>query len=321
MIPELGQIVHVDPRTLWANEAHNFTPWLAGHIEVLGEALGLELELTRREAPVGPFSLDLLVRDVARNQVVIVENQLEDTDHDHLGKLLTYAAGYNASSVIWIAPNIREEHRQTIDWLNQHTDASIDFYAVALEVIRIGDSKPAVNFRPLAFPNDWRKARATSSSASEELSERQAAYQTFFQRLIDELRDKHSFTGARKGLPQNWYTFKSGHWAIGFGASFGLRDRVLTEIYIDTGDAETTKALFDSFFDVKGDVERAFGAELSWERLDNRRASRIGFYRDGSIQSSEEELDSIREWMIANLLKFKGVFQQKLFQELLAKSE
>ncbi len=131
----LGQINHVDPRTVWQHEASAFTPWLSENLDRLSEALGLELELTEVEAPVGSFSLDLLAKDLSRDRVVIIENQLEGTDHDHLGKLLTYASGYDASVVVWIATQIRDEHRQAMDWLNSRTDSETEFFAVLLEVL------------------------------------------------------------------------------------------------------------------------------------------------------------------------------------------
>src|SRR5258708_38743796 len=131
---------------MWPKEAGNFTPWLADHLTALGEALGIELELPAREAPVGDFSLDILARDLGRNRPVIIENQLQPTDHDHLGKMLTYAAGDDASVVAWIAQEMREEHRQTLDWLNQHTDETIDFFCVILQVFKNDDSRPPLPF-------------------------------------------------------------------------------------------------------------------------------------------------------------------------------
>ena len=206
---DLGNLESVDPRTIWAHEAHDFTPWLANNLDRLGDALGIELELVEREANVGDFSLDLLATDLNRNATAIIENQLATTDHDHLGKLITYASGHDASVVVWLSTQIREEHRQAIDWLNQRTDEKTDFYAVVINVIKIGESKPALQFKVAASPNAWQKSTKTKTKVG--TSEKSEQYLTYFQSLIDELRDVHKFTGAKKAQAQNWYSFSSGN--------------------------------------------------------------------------------------------------------------
>ncbi|MCE2470173.1 MAG: DUF4268 domain-containing protein, partial [Dehalococcoidia bacterium] len=144
-------------RKVWEHEANDFTPWLAKHLDLLGEALKMDLETLRTEAAVGDFSLDILARDRNTDQLVAIENQLEWTDHAHLGQLLTYAAGHDARAVIWVTPSFRDEHRAAIDWLNCWTPEEIGFWGVEVRAIKIGDSLPAPEFRPVAFPNDWSK--------------------------------------------------------------------------------------------------------------------------------------------------------------------
>ena len=153
MITEFGQIKSVDLREGWPNEAQDFTPWLEQHISLLGDALGLELEVQEREAPVGGFSLDLLARDLGRNKTVVIENQLTATDHVHLGQVLTYGAGFDAGAVIWLAKTFRDEHRQAIDWLNQHTGEGVEFFGVEIQLLKIDESKLAPNFKLVATPN------------------------------------------------------------------------------------------------------------------------------------------------------------------------
>jgi hypothetical protein len=308
---EFGVIKKLSLRDIWPKEAVDFTPWLAQNLQALGGALGMDLERRAIEAPVGDFSLDILAHHLGRDCPVIIENQLNATNHDHLGKLLTYASGYNAGVIIWIAQEIREEHRQAIDWLNQHTDESIEFYGVVIEVIRIDNSRPAYNFKIIASPNEWRKTNIATASTSLS-SGRGELYRKFFQDLIDILRDQHAFTKARKGLSQSWYTFPSRVRGVFYGASFAIDQRIRCEIYIDRGEAIENKAVFDYLLQSRTNLETAFGEPLTWERLDNKRACRIAIYRPGSIEDSSQTLEEIRAWMIDHLLKLKQTFTSTL---------
>ena len=309
-----GELKKVPLRDIWSHEATDFTPWLASNIEALGDALGLELELTEREASVGDFSLDLLAKDLGTSRTVIIENQLTQTDHDHLGKLLTYAAGFNASTVIWVSDVVRDEHRQALEWLNQRTDTETQFFAVVVEVLKIDDSKPAFNFKPVVFPNEWQKSKKQKASAN--TSSRGEKYRSYYQALIDELREKHKFTGARVGQPQNWYSFSSGIQGILYSAVFAQSGKARAEIYIDQGDQEKNKTLFDALKAREQEIAANYGSPLEWERLDDKRASRIAIYRDGMIDSPDSELEEIRKWHIENLLKIKQVFTPEIQQVL-----
>lgn len=302
-MPDFGALQKLDLRSVWPHEAGDFTPWLAEHLEALGAALGLDLELVTREADVGDFSLDILARDLSTGRNVIIENQLAPTDHDHLGKLLTYASAYDAFAVVWVAQEIRDEHRQALEWLNQRTGANTGFFGVIIEVIRIDSSKPAYTFKPVVFPNEWQKESAGEARPP---SSRQEAYRHFFQALIDELRDRHHFTAARLGQAQNWYSFASGRSGISYSANFpkgGQTARV--ELYIDLGDVDATKALFDHLLARRSEVESAFGEPLEWERLDARRACRIASYFPGSISDTPERLAQVRAAMVDRLLRLK----------------
>jgi len=308
-MPEFGKIKKVSIRDIWQHEAHNFTPWLAENLDKLGESVGMDLELIEQEASVGNFSLDVLARDLSTGHNIIIENQFGDTDHDHLGKMLTYAAGFDASKVIWISENVRDEHRQTIEWLNQRTDTDTQFFAIEIEVFRIDDSKPAYNFNLIVFPHEWRKSKKEGRIGN--ASAKGEAYREYFQSLIDELRDKHSFTKARAAQPQNWYIFPTGISGISYGTSFAQGGRVRAELYVDLGDFDKNKNLFDWLFEQKQVIEGELGESLDWERLDDRRASRIAVYRTGSIDDVEI-LNEIHIWAIQELLKFRKAFSSRL---------
>lgn len=303
-----GEIKLVDIREIWANEAIDFTPWLVDNIEHLGQALGMEIEVEEREAGVGDFSLDILGKDLGTGRTVIIENQLKETDHDHLGKLLTYAGGFDAGVLVWIARELRDEHRQALEWLNEQTKHDVDFFGVVIEVIRIDDSKPAFNFRPVVFPNEWQKDRGNGRTR---LSPRAEAYRSYFQSLIDDLRTKHKFTNAKLGQPQSWYSFSSGVQGITFSSSFAQGGKARTEVYIDFQDKDKNKKVFDLLQEQKVSIENEFGGNLSWERIDDKRACRIAIYRDGRIDSPAPVLDEIRNWSIGNLLKLKKVLLPK----------
>lgn len=303
----LGQLVHVDPRTLWLSEPAKFTPWLADNLHLLGEAIGLDLELVQREAPVGDFCCDIEARETGSNRAVIIENQLDPTDHRHLGQLVTYAAGLDAAIIVWISPTVREEHRQALDWLNRHTSENIDFFGVSLEVIRIDQSNPAAQFRPVSFPNAWTKARSNTQRTA--VSERALKYQEFFQKLLDELREKHRFTNARAAQPQNWYSFSSGVTGFVYSASFASGARLRAELYIDVGDAAENKSIYDWLLIRRAEFEEKMGVQLDWERLDARRACRIAAVRhNSSVDTIAAQGEELRPWLVEHLLKLKAIF-------------
>jgi hypothetical protein len=237
--------------------------------------------------------------------VVIVENQLEPTDHTHLGQLITYAAGLDARVVIWISREFREEHRQALDWLNHVHAGQTEFFGIVVELLQVDDSRPAVNFRLVAFPNEWTR---TTTSTSGGLSPRREAYRAFFQRLLDELRETHRFTNARVAQPQSWYSFASGMTGFTYGACFAQQKRFRTELYIDTLDADRNKQVFDALFANRAAIETAFGDALAWERLDERRACRVACYRDGTIDASTDDREALVAWAVTRLLRFKQVF-------------
>jgi hypothetical protein len=315
----LSSIKRVDLRNVWPNEAADFTPWLAENISALGDALGMDLALQEKEAAVGGYALDILATDVNGNRPVIIENQLEVTDHDHLGKLLTYAAGFDANVVVWLTREFRDEHRQALDWLNQRTGEGTAFFGVVVELWQIDGSRPAPHFNLVAAPNDWRKESVSKAATRgpSPSSERDERYRQFFQELIDTLREEHRFTGARKGQPQSWYSFSAGYGQkVTYGASFTGDKQARTEVYIDAHDADSNLKILRNLEEYKAQIESELGQPLEWQPLENRRACRIEALMAGSIDDDEETLSKIHDWMVANLLGFKKVFGPHLKREL-----
>lgn len=299
-----GVLKRVDVRELWPKEASDFTPWLAQNLSLLGEVLGMDLELVLIEAPVGAFSLDLLVRDVGGNRTVVIENQIGPTDHDHLGKLLTYAAGHEAAVAVWIAASFREEHRQALDWLNGRSDATMEFFGVVVEALQIDESRLACNFRPVAFPNDWRKAKVPTTGGGP--TPKGQAHLAFFQELVDRLRTQYAFTKAQKGQPQNWYYFTSGLNGLSYGVTFALGGKVRVEAVIERPDAAWNSWMFDQLRAERSTLEANFGEVLEWEPLEGKQSCRIAVYRPGSIDEAPA-LAEIMDWAIQRLLRLKAV--------------
>ena len=307
---EFGVIKPLPLRSIWPHEATSFTPWLSQHLNALGETLEMDLELVQSEASVGAFSCEVLARETGTNRNVVIENQLEATDHSHLGQLLTYAAGHNAGAIVWIAREIRDEHEAALIWLNQHTDGDTDFFGIVVSVIQIDDSRPAFTFKLVVRPNDWQK-RALEDT-NKVASPRWNRYRQFFQKLIDELRNVHRFTNASKAQAQSWYNFSAGVSGFSYALSFAANARVRVELYIDYGDANLNKAILDTFHADRDAIESGVGFTLEWERLEAKRASRIALYRHGSIESSPDELEQIHQWAVKELLQFKKVFGARL---------
>ena len=310
-LPKLGRIEKGDLREAWPHEAADFTPWLAEHISELGEALGMELELQSQEARVGTFSLDLLARVSGTDRMVIIENQLEPTNHDHLGKLLTYAGGYDANVIIWVAKDFRDEHRQALDWLNQRTEEDTEFFGVVVEVWKIDSSRPAPHFNLVATPNEWQREAADKVRMSN-ISDKNLRYKSFFQSLMDMLRER-GFAKALKAQPQSWYNFSVGYGKRAqFAVAFNEGGRLGVEVYIDSKDRDWNKALFDRLMEQRESIESQVGESLEWERLDHRKASRIAIRRQGSIDDDQKALKEMEGWTVGKLMDFKRVFSPHL---------
>ena len=309
---ELGTIQNVALKELWPGEATHFTPWLVQNLGVLGKKLGMDLDLESTEASAGDFSADIVARDLSTNKRVVIENQYGGTDHKHLGQLITYASVLDeVGVVVWIAETIRPEHKQAMDFLNLNLKESLRLYAVEASAIRIDESKPAFVLTVVSMPNE----PSVSPDISPAPSETKERYRSYFQSLIDELRETHKFTNTRTGQPQNWYTFASENSRVyRYSTGFAQGGRVRVEATIDCGDKIKNEQLFDCLLQHKQEIEAALGCELSWERLDSRRACRIAVYRDGEIDADSETLADIKNWTVQNLLKFKAVFPAKFQQ-------
>ena len=217
--------------------------------------------------------------------------------------------------MIWLAEEIRDEHRQAMEWLNQRTDTETQFFAIVAEVLQIDDSNPALNFKLVVSPNEWQKSQKRKPVTS--LSPKYEKYRDYFQALIDELREKYGFTGAKVGQPQSWYDFPSGKTGITYNANF-RRDGLYASVSIYQKQRGNRIALFDALKNRKSEIESNFGSPLEWNRAEEQQTSWIAISCDGDIESSYSDLGEMREWHIKNLLKLKEVFQPEIEQALAA---
>jgi hypothetical protein len=283
MSQPLGRLHNVAVREIWAHEANGFTPWLARpeNISLLGKALGFEeIEVEATERDVGDFSADIVAR--ADGASVLIENQLEATDHKHLGQLLTYLAGLDdAVKTVWLSTEFREEHRAAIDWLNTNTTENFDFFGVEIELLKIGDSLVAPRFNVVAKPNDWsRNVRSTARQVSEApLLECHRVRLAYWASFAEFLKQHGSTFKIRRRNKSNCYDFPIGRSRFVIRATISTeKERVGVELYI-YGDVD--KAAFRALVGQKDAIEDEIGERLDWQELPANKACRIGLYRLG----------------------------------------
>ena len=274
MEQNLGRLDKVDLRKAWQDEAGEFTPWLAReeNIKLLSEAIGLELEVQAQEKDVGPFRADILCKDTLSKAWVLIENQLEKTDHTHLGQLLTYAAGLDAVTIVWIAQRFTEEHRAALDWLNRYTDDQINFFGMEIELWRIGASLMAPKFNVVSKPNDWSRSVTERAHAIDrgELTETKQVQLEFWEGFARHLEEKSLTIKPRKALPQHWMDLaigRSGFWLAAIAstwdsASESYGQGELRAEFVVGGDA--SKAYFELLAVKRKEIEAELGESLTW---------------------------------------------------------
>lgn len=223
--PNLGRLEKVDLRTIWTNEASSFTPWLAveANLKLLGDAVGLDLALEAQEQNVGAFRADILCKDTAQDHWVLIENQLERTDHTHLGQLITYAAGLHAVTIVWVAARFTDEHRAALDWLNEVTNENISFFGLEVELWRIGDSMPAPKFNVVSQPNQFVKQVTTAREAS--VAKGNPRYIEYWQAFKDFVEANSQLINPPKPSTDHWKSMAIGRSGFGIRAMAGFRDK------------------------------------------------------------------------------------------------
>ncbi|MCW0482733.1 DUF4268 domain-containing protein [Gaoshiqia sediminis] len=308
---KIGKLEKVDIRQLWIGEASDFTPWLAKkeNMELLGDEIGIELEVVQQEKNVGSFRADILCRSTIDNHNILIENQLEKTDHTHLGQILTYAAGLDAVTIIWIAKKFTEEHRAAIDWLNKITDDKFNFFGIEIEVYRIGDSLPAPFFQIVSKPNDWSKA-VKATTQSQELTETKALNLEYWQAMKQYLEDKGTLLKQQKPLPQHWTNFALGKTDIYMAAVASVRDGFIrVELNINTTNAKEQFRILQSKYEELAAVE--IGDKIFWNELPDRKVSLVSLEKSVNV-ADKSNWPEQHQWLLENLEKFDKFFRPKI---------
>jgi len=305
-MPKFGELKRVELRKGWKHEALDFTQWLVKeeNLKMLGDELGIELSPIEAEAKAGRYSVDILAEEENTGKKVIIENQLEKTDHDHLGKIITYASGYDAEYVVWVVKDAHEEHRQAMEWLNDHTGNDLNFFLIRLELWQIDDSAPAVKLNTLVKPNEWTKT-IRERSRTGELTDTKLLQLQFWNSFKSYCEDVGSTIGTRKALPQHWYDFSAGSSEGHVSLTLNTRERKLgCEFYI-----HENKDLYDELFGKKSEIEEALGKNLEWMRLDDKKAARIKISRKATLEETKK-WDEYHKWLVEQGEMFRDTFRR-----------
>jgi hypothetical protein len=306
----LGKLEKLDLREVWKDEAVDFTPWIAreDNLDLLSEALGIQLELEDTEVYVGNYKADLVAKDIDSDKTVIIENQLERTDHDHLGKVITYASGLNANIIVWICKQVTDEHRKAIDWLNDITNEEIAFFALEMELWRINNSPIAPKFNVVCSPNEWAKSVKQTAKVAE-LTETKLLQQDFWNKLKDYFIENGTFLKLRTPRAQHWYSIAIGRSKFQISLTVNTRDnRLGCELYLRGEDAKKSFSLLKQ--EQEG-IEREIGHKLEWQELPDGQDSRIILYSEGNIKD-KDKWEQYFKWFKEYSEKFHKAFSARI---------
>ena len=308
-MPEQEQgVVYLDVHNKWKDEARDFTPWLAAHLEMLSKAIGVKLKRVSTEAQVGAFSCDILATAVGVN--VAIENQLEWSDHSHLGQLLTYAAGLDVGIAVWVTPAFRYEHAEALNKLNQWTSNGIKFYGVKVMLQKTGNAPAEPRLLPVVTPSCWDRAVTEPEGAMSPLDQQ---YHDFYQPLVTKLKETGFAEKATQKYSSSDRFFSSRVTPdVGYATTLEGNGHAWVGLHIQMPDKGLTKQIFDTLEEDRAQIECNLDADWHWYRHSGSSFSSINVRSDGSIDDSPENLEEIRAWMLDMLPKLKGVFNPRL---------
>ena len=307
---QLSKLIKLPLRTIWKHEAQDFTKWLAAeeNLALLSETIGITLANPQTEVGVGKFNVDILADDEDNNRKVIIENQIEKTNHDHLGKLITYASGLNAELCIWIVAKAQEEHEQAIQWLNENTTENANFFLIEIEAWQIGESLPAAKFNIVTKPNDWAKIIKQSGRGDNKVTDFRLQQKDFWDKVREYGEENCQYIRSwRNARPQQWHDIAIGLTQAHLRATVNSRETcVVMDFYIpkDT-------SLFRTLEAKRSDIENELGYALEWRELPEKKASSMGVKQSGDFQD-ESQQDELAKWIVDKAEDFARVFRKYL---------
>lgn len=304
---KLGKLTEVNVRELWKHEQYDFSAWLAKdeNIVDLGDVIGFNLVDVNTEVYVGAYRCDIVAKDETTGIKVIIENQLEATNHDHLGKIITYASGLDAKVVVWVVKEAREEHRSAIEWLNNNTLSDIAFFLIEIHAYKIGDSLPAAKFEMVEKPNDFIK-NTKGNNSNGELNKSQAERLEFWEQFNTVLIEKGKPFSVRKASTDHWYDVAIGITGVHISITLVNKENVVgVEVYI-----HDDKELFDSLYKNKEAIEEQTGIDFSWDRLDGKKASRIKHCIVGLNFDDHSNYNELMDDIINKVIIMRTVFRK-----------
>lgn len=296
----------VDIRELWKHEQYDFSNWLAEpeNISYLNDILGLTLVDVNQEVYVGSYRCDIVAKDETSDIKVIIENQLEASNHDHLGKIITYASGLDAKVVVWIVKQAREEHRSAVEWLNNNTRSGIDFFLIELHAYKIGDSYPAPKFEVVEQPNDFIKSSKTTNN-SENINKSQSERLVFWEQFNSEVVAHGKPFNARKATTDHWYNI-----AIGSSICYISITLVNSSSFVGVElTIPNNKELFDSLLEKKEEIEGEIGFDFEWDRLNEKKASKIIHKIEGLNFDNHDNYPELMDEIIKKVIIMRDVFK------------
>ena len=301
----IGKIKKVSLRELWEKEAKDFTKWLEENIDYLNDIIGFNISIESREENVGPFRVDLYGEDNNGNKIII-ENQLERTDHTHLGQIITYLTNLEAKTAIWISSDPVEEHKKAIEWLNETTPDDISFYLIQLEAIKIGDEQVAAPlFTVIKGPS---KEIKQIGAEKKKYAQRHVIRKEFWTQFINEMNKQNSLCTNVGASTDNWIPVALGMAGVSINLVVSKR-YARVEIFINRGEKDENKKIFDFFFSLKGTIEKDFGDKLIWEKMENNVTSRIKYQLNGVDVSDEKDWEKMNTFLIDGVVRIHNAFK------------